>query len=84
MSKVETHSKDEAKIVEVLSNASAPMHMDDIARDTGIAINVVSSSLTMMEIRGAVRCIDGTLYELAPAKNHVVVPTLMDKAQNQR
>lgn len=84
VSKVETHSKEEAKIVEALSNAPKPMHMDDIARDTAIAINVVSSSLTMMEIRGAVRCIDGTLYELTPARNHVVAPTLMDKAQNQR
>lgn len=77
--KIEAQNQEEQAIIEALSATSQPIHLDEIARTSGIPVTTISSTLTIMEIRGAVRCIEGTLYELQPADAHIVEPMLMDQ-----
>jgi predicted Rossmann fold nucleotide-binding protein DprA/Smf involved in DNA uptake len=42
--------------------------LDDICRRSGLSASVVASSLTMLELRGAARQLDGTGYVQARAK----------------
>ena len=81
---IETHSKEEEKIVAVLSAASGPVHVDDVVRETDMSIDNANSALTMMEIRGIVRCVEGTLFELIPSKPLVVATRLMDESNSIR
>jgi DNA processing protein len=50
----------EATLFEVLS--AEPSHLDDLARRSGIAIELVSSTLVMMELKGMVRQVGGLQY----------------------
>lgn len=50
----------EATLLSLLS--SDPQHIDEIARASGFPISVVSSNLTMMELKGMVRQVGGMNY----------------------
>ena len=53
----------EAALLKLLS--SDPQHVDDIARTSGLPIATVTSSLTMMELKGLVRQMGGMSYVTA-------------------
>jgi DNA processing protein len=55
--------ENEAKLLKSLTHD--PTHVDDLSRVTGLPIAVVSSALTMMELKGAVRHVGGMAYVLA-------------------
>ena len=42
-----------------------PVHIDELSRTTGLPSNVVSSTLTLMELKGAVQQVGGMNYVLA-------------------
>ena len=50
----------EATLFEYLS--ADPSHLDELARRSGIAVEVVSSTLVMMELKGMVRQVGGLQY----------------------
>jgi DNA processing protein len=50
----------EAALFEYLS--AEPCHLDDLARRSGIAVEAVSSTLVMMELKGIVRQVGGLQY----------------------
>ena len=50
----------EACILQVLS--SQPVHIDDIGSQTGLSIDKVSATLTLMELKGVVRQVGGMNY----------------------
>ena len=50
----------EASLLRYLS--SEPIHIDDVRRDSGLAIDAVSSSLAMMELKGMVRQVGNMNY----------------------
>ncbi len=50
----------EACILQVLS--SQPVHIDEIGSQTGLSIDKVSATLTLMELKGAVRQVGGMNY----------------------
>ncbi len=79
---IETHSKTEEDIVAILSTASKPVHVDEIVRKARISVDSANSALTMMEVRGIVRCVEGTLFELIPAKPLAVATRLMDESNS--
>ena len=54
----------EAKMVYGVLNEE-PMHIDDIIRTTGMKMNIVLSSLTELELIGAVEQITGKKYKIA-------------------
>ncbi|MFW6126129.1 MAG: DNA-processing protein DprA, partial [Chloroflexota bacterium] len=56
-------SEAESLIVTCLS--SEPTHIDEVGRQCGLPIATVSSTLTMMELRGLVRQVGGMNYALA-------------------
>lgn len=41
-----------------------PVHIDELTRQTGLATNIVSSTLTLMELKGIVRSVGGMNYAL--------------------
>ncbi len=49
-------STEEMQLYKQLANE--PMHIDDLCRSTGMAANVVSSTLTLMELKGIVQRVD--------------------------
>jgi len=51
---------DEAALFEYLS--AQPIHVDELSRSTGLASSVVSSTLTLMELKGIVRQVGGMNY----------------------
>lgn len=53
--------KDEKKIIEALSDK--PLHIDKLARITGLAENKVSARLTRMELKGLVKSLRGGVYK---------------------
>lgn len=53
----------EAQLMQFLS--SEPIHVDDLGRAAGLPINEVTSALTLMELKGAVRQVGGMNYVLA-------------------
>ncbi len=50
----------EANVLAVLANE--PLHVDDISNRTGLAIERISATLTMMELKGMVRNMGGMSY----------------------
>ena len=45
------------------------------------SVNDVMSALTMMEVRGVVRCTEGALYELTNKRAEIGAPRLLDQGQ---
>ncbi len=64
----------EAAILEQLSYE--PVHLDELARQTGLAAAAVSSALVMMELKGAVRQVAGMQYVIArePGAEYAIAP----------
>ncbi len=69
---VETHTQiteiapdnpTEAALLDAL--ADAPLHIDDLCQSCGLSITEVSSTLSLMELKGMVRRLDGMQYALA-------------------
>ena len=56
-------TQDEAALYEYLS--AQPVHIDDLSRSTGLSSSLVSSTLTLMELKGMVRQVGGMNYVLA-------------------
>lgn len=54
------HGETEAPIIERLSHE--PVHIDDLARQLGLPVATVSSTLAMMEIKGQVKQVGGMHY----------------------
>ena len=79
---VETFNDQEYAIAEVLIDAEQPLHVDEIARTINASINEVMATLTMMEVRGTVRCTEGSLYELSNRRAEIGVPRLLDQGQS--
>ena len=61
--KIRGETKEERKILEVLENES--LHFDEIVKKTGIPSSALGSTLSLMEIKGLIRNIDGGLYSVA-------------------
>lgn len=62
--KVETiipRSEDEKKIFEIL--AQEPLHLDEVARISGLKVSEVSARLTVMELKGMVKNIGNGVYK---------------------
>ncbi|MYF78459.1 MAG: hypothetical protein F4180_00710 [Chloroflexi bacterium] len=57
------------------------MHIDEVARSMSASVNDVMSALTMMEVRGVVRCTEGALYELTNKRAEIGAPRLLDQGQ---
>ncbi len=56
-------TEDESAIFEYLS--AQPVHVDELSRSTGLSSSVVSSTLTLMELKGMVRQAGGMNYVIA-------------------
>ena len=56
-------TEDEVAILDYLS--AQPVHVDDLSRSTGLSSSVVSSTLTLMELKGMVRQVGGMNYVMA-------------------
>lgn len=56
-------SSEEAALLSELTHQ--PVHVDELSRTTGLPSNVVSSTLTLMELKGAVQQVGGMNYVLA-------------------
>ncbi len=61
-SKFENATKDELIILELLKNE--PLHFDEIVRKTEFKSSVLSSILSLMEIKGMVKSLDGGMFGL--------------------
>ncbi|MGQ9584174.1 MAG: DNA-processing protein DprA [Anaerolineae bacterium] len=53
----------EVRLIELLSEE--PCHVDELGRESGLPISVVSSTLALMELKGMVRQVGGMNYVLA-------------------
>ena len=78
---IETFNEQEHAIAMSLSDAEGPMHIDEVARSMSASVNDVMSALTMMEVRGVVRCTEGALYELTNKRAEIGAPRLLDQGQ---
>ena len=78
---IETFNEQEHSIAKSLSDAEGPMHIDEVARSMAASVNDVMSALTMMEVRGVVRCTEGALYELTNKRAEIGAPRLLDQGQ---
>ncbi len=58
--RVVLESQEEAALLELL--AAGPVHVDELGRSSGLPAAVVSSTLTLMELKGLVRHIGGMQY----------------------
>ena len=56
----------EASLLRLLS--SEPIHIDEVRRNSGLAIATVSSALAMLELKGMVRQVGSMNYVKAPAR----------------
>jgi len=56
-------SKEEAALLPLLSHE--PTHIDKLCRESGMATNTVSSTLTLMELKGMVKQMGRMNYALA-------------------
>ena len=78
---IETFSEQENSIARSLCDAAGPMHVDEIARVSGISVTDIMTTLTMMEVRGVVQCTEGALYELSNKRAGIGAPRLLDEGQ---
>ena len=53
--------KDEGKLIEILANE--PLHLDELARISGLTVSTISSKLTVMELKGIVKNIGNGVYK---------------------
>lgn len=53
--------KNEAKLVEILANE--PLHLDELARISGLPVNEISAKLTIMELKGMVKNMGRGVYK---------------------
>jgi len=51
----------EGKLIEILTNE--PLHLDELARISGLNVSEVSGKLTIMELKGLVRSLGGGVYK---------------------
>lgn len=58
--KIVPESKEEEKILSVLSKE--PIHIDQISQKTGMTIETISATLTLMEMKGKVKNLGGMQY----------------------
>lgn len=63
MKELPSVSPEEDRILRCLS--TEPLHIDEICRTSGLPIFIVSSTLTMLELKGLIRQIGGMNYVLA-------------------
>jgi DNA processing protein len=59
--KVIPSGKDEKKLMDILANE--PLHLDELARITGLAVHEISARLTGMELKGLVRSLGRGMYQ---------------------
>jgi len=52
---------DESNIIDILTNE--PLHLDELARISGLAVNTISARLTIMELKGIVRHTGNGVYK---------------------
>ena len=78
---IETFSEEEHSIAKILSNSDGAMHVDEVARTLSASVNDVMSTLTMMEVRGVVRCTEGALYDLSNRRAQLSAPRLLDEGR---
>ncbi len=78
---IETFNQNEHAIAKTLSEADGPTHVDEIARTLSISVNETMSTLTMMEVRGVVRCTEGALYDLSNRRAEIGAPRLLDEGK---
>ena len=78
---IETFSEEEHLIAKALCDAEGPTHVDEVARSMATSVPGVMSTLTMMEVRGVVRCTEGALYELSNKRAEIGAPRLLDQGQ---
>lgn len=78
---IETLNEQEHAIAKSLSDAEVPIHIDEVARSMSTSVTDVMSTLTMMEVRGVVRCTEGALYELTNKRAEIGAPRLLDQGQ---
>jgi DNA processing protein len=51
---------EEAQLLQLLSGH--PQHVDELSRSAGLPVSQVSSALTMMQLKGMVRQVEGMSY----------------------
>lgn len=78
---VVTFNDQEHAVAKVLSNSDGPMHVDEVARSLSTSVTDVMSTLTMMEVRGVVQCIEGALYDLSNRRAVLSAPRLLDEGK---
>ena len=61
-SKVENATKEERKILEILQNE--PLHFDEIVRKTGLQSSSVGSMLSVMEMKGVIKGLEGGMFSI--------------------
>ncbi len=79
---VELENDIERQIARFLSQSDEPSHVDEVARSLSMNISDVMSSLTMMEVRGVVKCTEGALYRLSNRRVQIDAPRLLDDGTN--
>lgn len=57
-------SPDEKQLMTVFENQEAPIHIDTLAELSGLNINTVSSTLTLMEIDGRIKNLGSGMYTI--------------------
>jgi DNA processing protein len=60
--RIEWQSKDEEKVGDALSRG--PLDIDELVAATGLTINTISSTLTLLEVKGIVKDTGGKVYQL--------------------
>ena len=81
LEEIETFNEQEHAIVKALWDADRPAHVDEVARALSSSVTDVMSTLTMMEVRGVVRCTEGALYDLSNRRAELSTPRLLDEGQ---
>ena len=76
-----TFNDQEHSVAKILSHSDGPMHVDEVARTLSTSVTEVMSTLTMMEVRGAVQCIEGALYDLSNRRAVLSAPRLLDEGK---
>ncbi len=78
---IATLNPHEHAIATILHGSDKPLHIDEIARSLSSSVSEVMATITMMEVRGLVRCIEGALYDLSDRRAEFGAPRLLDEGQ---
>ena len=70
-------TEEERQIVDAAMSAGRPLNVNEIAIETGIPLDKLGASLSMMEIKGCIRKV-GTGFELADSGQHLIAPLMKD------